>query len=427
MHLGTNSKQAAGCPQNPFGASFFARPLSKKRKQQHHPEKTVAPPPPLKYLYMHWMASACKRDHIRLKSCSCKRTYLLSACFVCQKHSSIEAYSPSFDTWVAKENSAKGKHSMAQILATSTMCCCVSASSAYIPYIVCTSNARTSGSGSFRGERAYKPKKNVLIECAQGHQLLRCPNGFFLCAQTFRRCAWWWLVCWRGGDVMRCDVLWCCMMSCGWLRGEMKKCGWLWGDVRWGNVVGCEMSCHVMWCHVTWCDVVSCPLMRCDVMSDAMRCDVMWCAVINVLWCKCCNVMWSDVMSCDLMWSDAMGWDVMWQWCCEVGCEDLSCDAMWLCDVLDWQMTCCELRRAHDRKTLERSIPMRGETLGCKKQKTTESSCHSTTTPYYKGLLRTRINYDINVWKSQNMRLPAHCAEQCMGCKTRWNYNNHVW
>ena len=33
----------------------------------------------------------------------------------------------------------------------------------------------------------------------------------------------------------------CCgMMSCGWFRG----------DVRTGNVVGCQMSCYVMLCHV---------------------------------------------------------------------------------------------------------------------------------------------------------------------------------
>ncbi len=44
-----------------------------------------------------------------------------------------------------------------------------------------------------------------------------------------------------------------------------------------------------------------------------------------------------------------------------VGCEDMGCDAMWLCDVGE--------PVAHDSRTLEGSIPMRGETLGCKTQK----------------------------------------------------------
>ena len=33
------------------------------------------------------------------------------------------------------------------------------------------------------------------------------------------------------------------MMRCGLL-----SCGWLQGDVRSGNVVDCEMPCHVMRC-----------------------------------------------------------------------------------------------------------------------------------------------------------------------------------
>ena len=101
-----------------------------------------------------------------------------------------------------------------------------------------------------------------------------------------------------------------------------------------------------MWCAVKWCDV-----MWCHVLS----CNVIWCDGLQ--W----QVMWSDVMSCDLMWNDAMGWSVMW-----VG---IWCDSMWLCDVVDRHMMCCELRRPHNRKTHERSRPIRGETLGCKTQK----------------------------------------------------------
>ena len=42
------------------------------------------------------------------------------------------------------------------------------------------------------------------------------------------------------------------------------------------------------------------------------------------------------------------------------------CDAMWLCDVVNWEMMCCGPRRAHDSKALERSISKHGETMGCK-------------------------------------------------------------
>ena len=69
-------------------------------------------------------------------------------------------------------------------------------------------------------------------------------------------------------------------------------------------------------------------LVRCGVVRcDAMRCDVMWCRVTS------CHVMSCDPMSCHVMWCD-----VMRLWC--------GCDAMWLCDVVIWRMTCSKLRRA---------------------------------------------------------------------------------
>ena len=119
-------------------------------------------------------------------------------------------------------------------------------------------------------------------------------------------------------------------------------------------------------------------------------------------------------MSCDLMWNDAMGWGVM-----RVG---MWCDSMRLCDVVDRHMMRCELRRPHNRKTLERSRPIRGETLGCKTQKKNWAHVpvpRLCTTEYYSFL---ECNYDIHVWKSQTMRRPVHCAEQCVGYRTRTTF-----
>ena len=126
------------------------------------------------------------------------------------------------------------------------------------------------------------------IECAQGGQPLRCPNRVVWVNEP-SAVPWWWCG----------DLFWC-----GWLQGAMKQCGWLWGDVRWGNVVSCEMSCHVMWCnlmclHFMWCDFLCCVMSR-----NALR----------------CHVMSSHVMSCHLLWSDAVQWDeILW-----------VCDALWL-------------------------------------------------------------------------------------------------
>ena len=115
------------------------------------------------------------------------------------------------------------------------------------PFVVVFGRA---GGRSFRAKTTYNSKK---IERAQGHQPVRCSNGVF-CPRAFSRSVWCggWL-CFSGVSVV---VMWSVMMSCGWLRGEKMSCGWLWGDVRWSNVIDCEMSCHVMWCHVVWCDVI---------------------------------------------------------------------------------------------------------------------------------------------------------------------------
>ena len=77
-------------------------------------------------------------------------------------------------------------------------------------------------------------------------------------------------------------------------------------------VVGCEMSCHVMWFSfvVMWCNAMSCDVLSCDVMSS------------------------------DVIWHDAMGWDVMRLWCDVGGCEVLLCDSKWLSDVVNWTMIC---------------------------------------------------------------------------------------
>ena len=65
-----------------------------------------------------------------------------------------------------------------------------------------------------------------------------------------------------------------------------------------------------------------------------------------------------------------MQWDgPLWLCSYVVGCDGMSCDAMWLCDVANLEMMCCELPRAHDSKTLDKSIPLCRERLGCKTKK----------------------------------------------------------
>ena len=66
---------------------------------------------------------------------------------------------------------------------------------------------------------------------------------------------------------------------------------------------------------------------------------------------------------------------------------------MWSCDVLNWEMTCWELRRAHvPAKPLRRPFQCAMEPWDASRKKTTESPCHSTTTPY---LQRTTTYYNV--------------------------------
>ena len=68
-----------------------------------------------------------------------------------------------------------------------------------------------------------------------------------------------------------------------------------------------------------------------------------------------------------------------------------SCDAMLLCDVVDWQMMCCELQRAQDSKNLETSFPVRGGTLQCNTQKDFYESVIKNAPPYYHVLQCTTV------------------------------------
>lgn len=94
----------------------------------------------------------------------------------------------------------------------------------------------------------------------------------------------------------------------------------------------------------------------------------------HVMCCMWCDVMWCAVMWCDLMWSN-----VMWYHGMTRDVVRLRCDVVvrygWLWGhvgdavvcVVKWQMR-CELRRTHNSKTLETSVPMRSETLWCKRR-----------------------------------------------------------
>lgn len=81
-----------------------------------------------------------------------------------------------------------------------------------------------------------------------------------------------------------------------------------------------------------------------------------------------------------------MQWDgPLWLCSYVVGCDGMSCDAMWLCDVANLEMMCCELPRAHDSKTLDKSIPLCRERLGCK----TKKKCGGLMSQCYDSVLQT--------------------------------------
>lgn len=122
-------------------------------------------------------------------------------------------------------------------------------------------------------------------------------------------------------------------------------------------------------------------------------------------------------MWCDL-WCDGI-------WCDAVWCRVSWCEVMWLCDMVNWEMMCCELPTTPcHSKTLEMSIPMCGATPGCKTQvgsgkpmpqqfsqcynsklhffwvrllstTTYLKNYYSNTSRYYKVLLRTRMYYSV--------------------------------
>ena len=143
-----------------------------------------------------------------------------------------------------------------------------------------------------------------------------------------------------------------------------------------------------MWCDVTWwwCDAMSCKVMR-----------------IRVIWC---DVMPPDDLS-DVMRRAGMGCYAVVMRCggamSYIGCQVMRCDVMRLCDVVNWEMMCCEWRGPCHSKTADTSTPMRSATLGCKTQLDYEEpmpqyydSILQSTSPYYKYykvLLQKTINY----------------------------------
>ena len=78
-----------------------------------------------------------------------------------------------------------------------------------------TSRAGQAGGGSFKREKTIRQRQNLPIECAV-RPTSAMPKPRFLCAPSFGRSVWWWLVvfprCSGGGDVKyiqkSCDVVW---------------------------------------------------------------------------------------------------------------------------------------------------------------------------------------------------------------------------
>ena len=203
-----------------------------------------------------------------------------------------------------------------------------------------TSRAGQAGGGSFK-EKNYKPKKEFAYRMCTGWPTTAMPKPSFLSERAFSRSmvVMWWPV-----------LMW---LVAGW---DPKFCGWLWDDARWGNVVSCEMSCHVMWCdlmclHLMWCDFLCCVMSR-----DALRCHVM-------------SSHSCDELSSVVKWCGAMGWDLMSLWCDVAGCDVTLCGSKWLRGV-NWKMIWWSV--------LHRSTPV----LFCTTQH------YSSTTLYYTVLLQ---------------------------------------
>ncbi len=233
------------------------------------------------------------------------------------------------------------------------------------------------------------------------------PSGGVLVVASFVSTALiWCAVVWYGMMFPRLVSRWREDGHCGWLRGVML--------------------CDVMWCHV----------MRCGVMPwRAMSCDVMW-----------CNEMERDGMLCDVMGCTCvMRW--IGRWCalsyggpmlqqnspdvhpnarCDLGMRDarrlrkahvtlLTLLLQYYFKVLQSTTAPLLLRTTKyfsgttwNVKSIARSSTVRGatfRTLGCK----------------------TRCNYDIHVWWLQHMKCSVRCAGQTVGCKTQWNYDVHAY
>ena len=164
---------------------------------------------------------------------------------------------------------------------------------------------RRAGGGSFRRKKNYIAKKKFAYRmCARRPTDQRD-------AQTISL-LWTSLLLFHGGDVTCFDV------SCLQVRwSNVVACEVMWGELLWLVATWHGMSCHVIWCggHVIWCDVIACV-----VSYHVMECDVM-------------------VMSCCLL-CPAMGWNVMslechWLW----GHVVVRRCSKWFCDDVVIQST----------------------------------------------------------------------------------------
>ena len=93
------------------------------------------------------------------------------------------------------------------------------------------------GGGSFR-------RKNPISQRNIAHSMPK--TSFLWVPPLFSRSVWWW--CFGGGFSVLCRwcaVMWYCMISCGWTRGEMRHCGWLWSDGMGCHVLSSNMMCRM--------------------------------------------------------------------------------------------------------------------------------------------------------------------------------------
>lgn len=82
---------------------------------------------------------------------------------------------------------------------------------------------------------------------------------------------------------------------------------------------------------------------------------------------------------------------------------------MWLCDMVNWEMMCCELRRVHDSRALETSVSMHGEISGCKAR---PRRAHVT-------VLQSVLQSTLRLWRQMQLLLQLRrCCAYCM-VKTR--------